>query len=588
MESNNGRQSNIDRIAELALAAGVIILGAIVLWQTRHIRITPINSRIGPRVIPYVVGSGLVVVGIWLAIEVMMAPDRAAGRRRRGQRGCRPYLADGLGDDRFHRGIAHRLPGPDRAGRLYHRQCRPLFRVGIWHGEPADRAGHRDRDRDGNRDLPDLHAGTVATPPPGHPPARVRRGTNLDGRARGSGARVQRRADAAEPALGLRRRHARHRGRRAARHRPALTVALLLPVTVNLDPTGALIMFAGIYYGAMYGGSTTSILLNTPGEIGHDRDGDRRQPDGQARPRRRRRWPPPRSARSSPARIATIGADVVRAGRGRARAQVRSGGILRADGPRLHHRSAVLGDFAAARPGQPVHRSRARPRRHRQLRPARRASPSACPSCSTASTWSIVAVGLFAVGETLYVASYRSRDGTRPDRAAARLDLDDAARTGGVRGSRGCAARRSAFRSARFPPAARRSRPSSPMRSKSGSAKHPEEFGHGAIEGVAGPEAANNASAAGALVPLLTLGLPTSATAAILLAAFQHYGLQPGPLLFADAAGPGLGSDRQPLHRQRDAADPQPAAGRPLGEAARDSAAAALCRHPGLRHARRL
>src|SRR5689334_8307546 len=47
---------------------------------------------------------------------------------------------------------------------------------------------------------------------------------------------------------------------------PALTVALLLPVTFKLDPTGSLIMFAGIYYGGMYGGSTTSILLNTPGE----------------------------------------------------------------------------------------------------------------------------------------------------------------------------------------------------------------------------------------------------------------------------------------------------------------------------------
>ena len=47
---------------------------------------------------------------------------------------------------------------------------------------------------------------------------------------------------------------------------PALTVALLLPVTYQLDPTGSLIMFAGIYYGGMYGGSTTSILLNTPGE----------------------------------------------------------------------------------------------------------------------------------------------------------------------------------------------------------------------------------------------------------------------------------------------------------------------------------
>ena len=58
------------------------------------------------------------------------------------------------------------------------------------------------------------------------------------------------------------------------------------------------------------------------------------------------------------------------------------------------------------------------------------------------------------------------------------------------------------------------------------------QFGRGAIEGVAGPEAANNAAAAGTLVPLLALGLPTTATAAILLAAFQQYGLQPGPLLF--------------------------------------------------------
>jgi putative tricarboxylic transport membrane protein len=65
--------------------------------------------------------------------------------------------------------------------------------------------------------------------------------------------------------------------------------------------------------------------------------------------------------------------------------------------------------------------------------------------------------------------------------------------------------------------------------------KYPEEFGQGAIEGVAGPEAANNAAAAGTLVPLLTLGLPTTATAAIMLAGFQQFGLQPGPLLFATA-----------------------------------------------------
>ena len=68
---------------------------------------------------------------------------------------------------------------------------------------------------------------------------------------------------------------------------PALTVAVLLPVTFNLDPISAFIMFGGIYYGAMYGGSTTSILLNTPGETGIDCDGDRRVRHGAAGPRRR-------------------------------------------------------------------------------------------------------------------------------------------------------------------------------------------------------------------------------------------------------------------------------------------------------------
>ena len=63
--------------------------------------------------------------------------------------------------------------------------------------------------------------------------------------------------------------------------------------------------------------------------------------------------------------------------------------------------------------------------------------------------------------------------------------------------------------------------------------EHAAEFGTtGAMEGVAGPEAANNAAAAGILVPMLTLGLPTSATAAIMLSAFQSYGINPGPMLF--------------------------------------------------------
>jgi putative tricarboxylic transport membrane protein len=66
-------------------------------------------------------------------------------------------------------------------------------------------------------------------------------------------------------------------------------------------------------------------------------------------------------------------------------------------------------------------------------------------------------------------------------------------------------------------------------------AKHPEEFGHGAIQGVAGPEAANNSAASGNFIPLLTLGIPCNAVMAILLGALMIHGLQPGPLLMTKA-----------------------------------------------------
>ena len=65
--------------------------------------------------------------------------------------------------------------------------------------------------------------------------------------------------------------------------------------------------------------------------------------------------------------------------------------------------------------------------------------------------------------------------------------------------------------------------------------KHPERFGHGAIAGLAGPEAANNAAAGGAFIPLLTLGIPSNAVMAILLGALMIHGLQPGPLLMKDS-----------------------------------------------------
>ncbi len=82
---------------------------------------------------------------------------------------------------------------------------------------------------------------------------------------------------------------------------PIATIAMLLPLTFDLAATGALIMLAGIYYGAQYGGSTTAILVNMPGEILVGGDHARRAPDGAPGPRRRRRSASPRWARSSPA-----------------------------------------------------------------------------------------------------------------------------------------------------------------------------------------------------------------------------------------------------------------------------------------------
>jgi putative tricarboxylic transport membrane protein len=144
----------------------------------------------------------------------------------------------------------------------------------------------------------------------------------------------------------------------------------------------------------------------------------------------------------------------------------------------------------------------------------------------------IAVVGVFAIGEALYVAS-RLRRGTPEVVTVGRawMGRSDWARSWRpwLRGT-----------ALGFPigalPGGGAEIPTflsySVERRLAGRGGRPSEFGSGAIEGVAGPEAANNASAAGTLVPMLTLGLPTSATAAVMLAALQGYGLQPGPQLF--------------------------------------------------------
>ena len=85
--------------------------------------------------------------------------------------------------------------------------------------------------------------------------------------------------------------------------------------------------------------------------------------------------------------------------------------------------------------------------------------------------------------------------------------------------------------------------------------KHPEEFGKGAMEGVAGPETANNSLGIATMVPMFTLGIPSSVTMSIMMGAFIVHGLTPGPAALPRSPRSGLADHRQPGGRQRDAAD---------------------------------
>jgi putative tricarboxylic transport membrane protein len=307
---------------------------------------------------------------------------------------------------------------------------------------------------------------------------------------------------------------------------PALTVALLLPVTYRVAPTASFIMFAGVYYGAMYGGSTTAILINTPGEsasIVTALEGNRLARRGRAA-----------AALATAAvgsfvagTLATIGLTFL------APPMVN---VALAFGPAEYFAlmllafttvSAVLGEsrlrgaislffgLALGLVGIDGQTGQAR-------------FTLGIPPLLDGIGVVIVVVGLFAVGETLHAAT-REREGeVIAVRGSVWMTRDEWRRSWKpwLRGTL------FGFPIGALPAGGAEIPTFLSYLTEKRLAARPEEFGHGAIEGVAGPEAANNAAAAGVLVPLLTLGLPTSATAAILLAAFQGYGLQPGPLLF--------------------------------------------------------
>ena len=310
---------------------------------------------------------------------------------------------------------------------------------------------------------------------------------------------------------------------------PALTIALLLPITYKVSPEASFILFAGIYYGAMYGGSTTSILLNTPGEsatVVTALEGNKMARSGRA------------GAALATAAIGSFVAGTLGTLGVTFLAPVIVGFAL-AFGPAEYFAlmvlafvmvSAVLGSsavrgiislflgFVIGMVGVDIQTGQPR-------------FTFGVAELLDGIDIVVVAVGLFAVGETLYIASRRhaGKDEIIPLRGSLYMTRLEWARSW-----------KAWFRGAfiGFPigamPAGGAEIPtflSYAIEKKL--SKHKEEFGTtGAIEGVAGPEAANNASAAGVLVPMLALGLPTSATAAIMLSAFQSYGINPGPLLF--------------------------------------------------------
>ena len=308
---------------------------------------------------------------------------------------------------------------------------------------------------------------------------------------------------------------------------PTGTMALLLPLTFALGPTGGMIMLAGIWYGAQYGGSTTSILVNVPGEAASVvtcLDGHQMARKGRA---------------GAALAIAAIGSFVAGTigvlgltlfAPPLANAALNFGppeffwigllGLLLLSN--LSGRStpkallmATLGVMLATVGMDPIS---GRPR-------------FSMGSSSLFGGFEFVPVtmGLFGVAEILSscaerlksweVFKVRFRD-LYPNREDLRRSLVPIFRGGVVGFLVGLIPGPAAVMSSFVSYAVERK-----------FSRHPEEFGHGAIEGVAGPESANNAATAGGLVPLLALGLPFAPPTAVLLGGLMIHGVVPGPLL---------------------------------------------------------
>jgi putative tricarboxylic transport membrane protein len=309
---------------------------------------------------------------------------------------------------------------------------------------------------------------------------------------------------------------------------PAVTVAMLLPITAQVEPTASMIFFCGIYYGAMYGGSTTSILLNTPGETGTmvtALEGFKMARSGRAGAALATSAIGSFVAGTIATMLVTLFAPVV------AHYAVKLGppeyfmlmvlafttvsAVLGKS--RLRGLTALFVGLAVGCIGQD------------QISGAVRYT-FGVPELLDGIEVVLVAVGLFAVGECLYLALYEGRGVAQMNRMNKVHMTGEEWRRSWPAWLRGTAL---GFPFGTIPAGGTEIPTFLSYGVERKLSRKPEEFGTvGAIEGVAGPEAANNSAVTATLVPLLTLGIPTSVTAAILLSAFQSYGLNPGPQLF--------------------------------------------------------
>jgi putative tricarboxylic transport membrane protein len=310
---------------------------------------------------------------------------------------------------------------------------------------------------------------------------------------------------------------------------PVSGVALLLPLTFGMDPTSGIIMLAALYYGTMYGGTITSVLINTPGEstsVVTCIDGHQMALQGRAGPA------------LGVAAIGSFAAGTV----GVILLMVMAPALARwalSFGPPETFALMLLGlTTVTGLTGENAVKG------YISMLLGLMLSMTGFDIISGDARYTgginelldgvdflPVAIGLFGIGEVLAGAESVARGHILRARYGPRdvmLSGADWAR------SRWAIVRGTAlgFLVGVLPGAGPTIASFLSYSVERKVSRHPEEFGRGAIEGVAGPESANNAASAGAMVPMLTLGIPGSATTAVMLGGLMMWGLRPGPLLF--------------------------------------------------------